>query len=108
MGLLQTGIVFEIPWPLIDAELGWGTWLISAFLAVSVVAALRDRFISTDNIIRNFPLVGHLRYLLIEIGPELRQYIVAGNREEAPFNREEREWIYRTARGENNYSAWHG
>ncbi len=62
-----------------------------------------DRWISKDNIIRNFPIIGHLRYLLIEIGPELRQYIVAGNREEAPFNREEREWIYRSAKGENNY-----
>jgi glutamate synthase (ferredoxin) len=40
---------------------------------------------------------------LIEIGPELRQYIVANNREEAPFNREEREWIYRSAEGHNNY-----
>jgi glutamate synthase (ferredoxin) len=62
-----------------------------------------DYFISKDNILRNFPILGHLRYLLIEIGPELRQYIVANNREEAPFNREEREWIYRSAKGENNY-----
>jgi len=64
---------------------------------------IRDRYFSKDAIIRNFPIVGHIRYLLIEIGPELRQYIVAGNREEAPFNREEREWIYRSADGGNNY-----
>lgn len=64
--------------------------------------AIYDRFISKDNILRNFPLIGRLRYWLIEIGPELRQYIVANNREEAPFNREEREWIYRSARGDNN------
>ncbi|MHB8418343.1 MAG: FMN-binding glutamate synthase family protein [Myxococcales bacterium] len=81
-------------------------WLALAGLAlVAALAALfvHDRFFSTDNILRNFPLVGHLRYLLIELGPELRQYIVANNREELPFNREEREWIYRSARGENNY-----
>ena len=64
--------------------------------------AVRDRFFSGDNILTNFPVIGHLRYWLIEIGPELRQYIVANNREEQPFNREEREWIYRSARGENN------
>ena len=63
---------------------------------------IHDRYISKDNILRNFPIVGHLRYLLIEIGPELRQYIVAGNREESPFNREEREWIYNSAQGKNN------
>ncbi len=73
--------------------------IIFGFLALVFIY---DRWISKDNILRNFPVIGHLRYLLIEIGPELRQYIVAHNREEAPFNREEREWIYRSARGENN------
>ena len=51
----------------------------------------------------NFPLIGHGRNLLIELGPELRQYIVANNREESPFNRSEREWIYHSAKRENNY-----
>lgn len=68
-----------------------------------MIQFVRDRYFSKDSIIRNFPIVGHLRYLLIEIGPELRQYIVANNREEAPFNREERNWIYHSAKGENNY-----
>jgi glutamate synthase (ferredoxin) len=54
-------------------------------------------------ILRNFPIIGHLRYLLVRIGPELRQYIIAHNREEAPFNRSERDWIERTADGKNNY-----
>lgn len=75
-------------------------WLL---LAVLAAVAIYDLFISQDNVLRNFPVIGHLRYLLIELGPELRQYIVAGNREEAPFNREERDWIYRSADGENNY-----
>ena len=73
-----------------------------AIVLFLIALAIRDRFWSGDNILTNFPVIGHLRYLLIEIGPELRQYIVAGNREEQPFNREEREWIYRSARGENN------
>src|SRR5690242_11763609 len=82
-------------------DAGPWVWLATVAGATVLVALLRDYF-SKDNILRNFPLIGHLRYLLIEIGPELRQYIVAGNREEAPFNREERDWIYRSARGENN------
>lgn len=78
-------------------------WAASAASALLAGLFIYDRWISKDNILRNFPVIGHLRYLLIEIGPELRQYIVAGNREELPFNREERDWIYRSARGENNY-----
>jgi len=54
-------------------------------------------------ILRNFPLVGHLRYLLEKIGPELRQYIVTSNDEERPFSRDQRRWIYASAKKENNY-----
>jgi glutamate synthase (ferredoxin) len=80
----------------------WGWFGLGVALFLFAVG-IYDRYISKDNILRNYPIVGHIRYLLIEIGPELRQYIVAGNREEAPFNREEREWIHRSAKGENNY-----
>jgi glutamate synthase domain-containing protein 2 len=79
------------------------TWAAGALALALAALFLHDRFLARENILRNFPVIGRLRYWLIEIGPELRQYIVAGNREEAPFNREEREWIYRSARGENNY-----
>jgi glutamate synthase domain-containing protein 2 len=80
-------------------------WVLAAISVTVGLAAVfvHDRWISDDNILRNFPVLGHLRYWLIEIGPELRQYIVANNREELPFNREEREWVARSARGENNY-----
>src|ERR1043165_5730055 len=74
--------------------------MVAAGLAVLFV---HDRWFSHDNILRNFPVVGHVRHLLIEQGPKLRQYIVADNREELPFNRDERDWIYRSADGKNNY-----
>ena len=54
-------------------------------------------------ILRNFPVVGHVRYLLERIGPELRQYIVTGNDEERPFSRDQRRWVYASAKLENNY-----
>ena len=54
-------------------------------------------------VLRNFPVVGHARYLLEEIGPELRQYIVSGNDEERPFSRNQRRWIYASSKLENNY-----
>ncbi|WP_217914540.1 FMN-binding glutamate synthase family protein [Miltoncostaea marina] len=49
-------------------------------------------------ILRNFPVVGHLRYILEAFGPELRQYIVTGNDEERPFSRNQRRWVYATAK----------
>ena len=48
-------------------------------------------------------MIGHVRYLLERIGPELRQYIVAGNDEERPFSRDQRRWVYASAKLENNY-----
>src|SRR5438045_9216212 len=80
-----------------------GLFVVFAALIGLTAVFIYDRWFSQDNILRNFPIIGHLRYWLIEIGPELRQYIVANNREEAHFNREEREWIYRSDKGENNY-----
>src|SRR3954465_6658953 len=54
-------------------------------------------------ILRNFPVVGHLRFLLESFGPELRQYIVTSNDEERPFSRDQRRWVYASSKKENNY-----
>src|SRR5688500_9819610 len=54
-------------------------------------------------IIHNFPIIGHLRYWVESIGPELRQYIVAGNDEERPFTRDQRRWVYASSKLENNH-----
>jgi glutamate synthase domain-containing protein 2 len=53
-------------------------------------------------ILRNFPVVGHLRFLLEEFGPELRQYIVTSNDEERPFSRDQRRWVYASSKREIN------
>ena len=49
-------------------------------------------------IIRNFPIIGHFRYWLEAVGPELRQYIVTSNNEERPFSRDQRRWIYASSK----------
>jgi glutamate synthase domain-containing protein 2 len=74
----------------------------AAASAVAAVAA-RDLFQRNHALLRNFPVVGHARYLIEAIGPELRQYIVAGNNEERPFTRDQRRWVYSSAKNENNY-----
>ncbi len=80
----------------------WGWILIGLFLV-----AIRDIFFQKKHTIsHNYPIVGHLRYLFESIGPEMRQYFVANNREELPFNRIERGWIYASAKKENNYEGF--
>src|ERR671911_133338 len=77
-------------------------WTAVSFVAAAAVAA-HDLAQRRHAILRNFPLVGHGRYLIEKIGPELRQYIVAGNDEERPFSRDQRRWVYASAKLENNY-----
>lgn len=74
----------------------------AAAAAVALVAA-RDLVQKKHALLRNFPVIGHARYLLETIGPELRQYVVTSNEEERPFSRDQRTWIYASAKEENNY-----
>lgn len=76
------------------------------FILIIVLVLLRDMFQKRHTIVHNFPVVGHLRYLLESIGPELRQYIVANNREELPFNRRQRTWMYASSKKENHYQGF--
>jgi hypothetical protein len=78
-------------------------WIwITLAIALSAVA-LYDLTQKKHAILRNFPVIGHFRYWLESIGPELRQYIVTGNDEELPFSRDERRWVYASAKRENTY-----
>ncbi|WP_213576179.1 FMN-binding glutamate synthase family protein [Rhodococcus sp. USK13] len=53
-------------------------------------------------LLRNFPVLGHGRYLLESLGPELRQYITTNNDEERPFTRDQRRWVYASSKKETN------
>src|SRR5690554_7758710 len=82
------------------------TWLqaIVVLLLLSVaLIALHDVTQKKRTILRNFPLIGRFRYLIESVGPELRQYIVSRNDEERPFSRDQRRWVYASAKKENNY-----
>jgi glutamate synthase domain-containing protein 2 len=72
-------------------------------IAVVVAVVVYDLLQRQHAILRTFPLVGHFRYWFEALGPELRQYIVAANDEERPFSRDQRRWVYSSAKHENNY-----
>ena len=54
-------------------------------------------------ILRNYPIAGHLRFILEGIGPELRQYIVTDNDQEKPFSRDQRRWVYTSSKSADRY-----
>ncbi|MEM7164304.1 MAG: FMN-binding glutamate synthase family protein [Planctomycetota bacterium] len=74
--------------------------IIGALLALVTIYDLTQR---RRAILRNFPIIGHFRYMFEAVGPELRQYIVTNNDEERPFTRDQRRWIYASAKRQNNY-----
>lgn len=80
-------------WPLIVTLLlaALGTW---------------DLLQKQHSLLRNHPIVGHLRFLLEDTGPELRQYIVESNTEGAPFNRDQRSLMYQRAKNVTDKKAF--
>ena len=81
----------------------WARRTVPVIAAAVAGLAARDLLQRDHALLRNFPVIGHARYLLESIGPELRQYLVAGNNEERPFTRDQRRWVYASAKQENNY-----
>ena len=75
-------------------------WVVLGAIGGVVVYDLVQR---KHAILRNFPIIGHFRYWLEAVGPELRQYIVTSNNEERPFSRDERRWVYASSKLENTY-----
>jgi glutamate synthase domain-containing protein 2 len=76
--------------------------ILAVFVALLALVAIYDLLQKKRAILRNFPVVGHLRYILERFGPELRQYIVTDNDEERPFSRSERRWVYSSAKEQTN------
>lgn len=79
-------------------------WIGLGTLAVILIGMVTyDLTQKRHAILRNFPVIGHFRYWLEAIGPELRQYIVTSDNEERPFSRDQRRWVYASSKRENNY-----
>jgi glutamate synthase domain-containing protein 2 len=62
------------------------------------VLGVIDVFQTRQSIRRNFPIIGHGRYLMELIRPEINQYFVESNRDGVPFDRERRSIIYQRAK----------
>ena len=81
------------------AMMGMGGWLVLVF-AFLVGLGFRDTHQRPHSVLRNYPVIGHLRFLLEFIRPEMRQYFIEGDNEAAPFSRQQRSLVYQRAKGE--------
>ena len=57
---------------------------------------------SKSSILRNYPVIGHLRFMMEYVRPEIRQYFIEGDSEAAPFSRAQRSLVYQRAKGESD------
>lgn len=82
------------------------SWILGGVCGFLLLVLVYDLTQRRHAILRNYPLIGHLRYILEAVGPELRQYIVTDNDEERPFNRDQRRWVYASSKKQNSYFAF--
>jgi len=74
-------------------------WLM-LFGGLLVVLGVRDVLQTRHAVLRNYPIIGHLRFLLEWVRPEIRQYFIESDREAAPFSRQQRSLVYQRSKGE--------
>jgi glutamate synthase domain-containing protein 2 len=78
------------------SSLWWTLVAVSGWLAAT---GFRDLLQTPKAVLRNYPVIGHLRYLLEFIRPEIRQYFIESDSEAAPFSRQQRSLVYQRAKG---------
>ncbi len=96
MGLCALGGLLSL-FSLVAFGVGW----IALLLCMALVGlGIRDVRQTKSSILRNYPVIGHMRFLLEFIRPEMRQYFIESDSEAAPFSRSQRSLVYQRAKGE--------
>lgn len=73
-------------------------WIISTLLSL---LGLYDVLQTKHSILKNYPIMGHFRYLFEEFRPEIRQYFIESDQDALPFSRMQRSLVYQRAKNEN-------
>lgn len=78
-------------------ELDWSIIFPILFIGL-VMLGCYDIIQNSHSILKNYPILGHMRYLIESIGPELRQYIIESDHQEVPFSRNQRSLVYQRSK----------
>ena len=98
--LLATGAALLaglLAWLVTGQGLAW-----AALGAAGLVLGLRDLRQTKRAVLRNYPVIGHLRFLFEWIRPEIRQYLLESDREAVPFSRQQRSLVYQRSKGDSD------
>ena len=74
-------------------------YVLMAVTGLLILVGIYDLVQHKHSILRNYPVIGHLRFLLEGTGPEIHQYFVESNTSGRPFNRDARDLMYRRSKG---------
>ncbi len=90
--------------------LGWMTtvfiFAVGILILFLIGVYISDVTQTKQAIRRNYPVIGHFRYYFEHIGTFFRQYFFTMDREEMPFNRAQRSWVYRASKDIDNIVAF--
>jgi len=77
-----------------------GAWAPAALFGALSLLGVHDLLQRRHSILRNYPVIGHIRWMAEMVRPEIRQYLVEADEEAAPFSRSQRSLVYQRAKGE--------
>jgi len=108
MGLLiLPGLLVALALSVWAAVAGGTWWLIAVVIfGLLLLLGLYDLLQRRHSILRNFPVLGHMRFLLEEMRPEVQQYFIERNYDGRPYDRDTRTVIYERAKGINGEQAF--
>ena len=93
----STGL--SVIWQITDFMSALFVVAVGCLVALVIVLYIIDVTQTKHAVRRNYPVIGRFRYLFESLGEYFRQYFFAMDREELPFNRAQRAWVYRAAKG---------
>ena len=82
----------------------WSLWFIVPLVLFGVLSAMGvyDVIQEKHSILRNYPVLGHMRFFFEGIRPEIRQYLIESDQDEEPFSRDDRSLVYQRAKGQED------
>jgi glutamate synthase domain-containing protein 2 len=80
--------------------------LLGTVLAALTAVGVRDMTQTRHSVLRNYPVAGHMRWLIERIRPEIRQYLMESDQDGTPFTRSQRSLVYARAKGEGSERAF--
>ena len=98
-GLFATVVVLFGAFAMLTALWSWWMVLPSAIFGILAGMGVYDLIQTKHSILRNYPVLGHMRFFFEGIRPEIRQYLIESDQDEEPFSRDDRSLVYQRAKG---------